>query len=71
LEAPSGASGFFLIVCPSVIIYPLKNCKIPLNPPEAVKKFKEWKIENPCHVPGREKFTPPKKALDSPLPAGN
>jgi hypothetical protein len=44
--------------------------KLP-NPPEAVKKFREWKIEKPCHVPGRGKFTPPKKALDSPLPAGN
>jgi len=51
-----------------VILSPFE--KLP-NPPEAVKKFREWKIEKPCHVPGRGKFTPPKKALDSPLPAGN
>jgi hypothetical protein len=39
--------------------------------PEVVKKFREWEMEKPCNVPGREKSTPPKKALDSPLPAMN
>jgi hypothetical protein len=38
---------------------------------EAVKKFRGWEIGNPYHVQGRGKFTPPKKALGSPLPTDN
>jgi hypothetical protein len=45
--------------------------KSPQLPPEAVKKFRDWEIGKPYHVQGRGKFTPPKKALGSPLPTGN
>jgi hypothetical protein len=43
----------------------------PPLPPDPVKKFRDWEIGNPYHVQGRGKFTPPKKALGSPLPADN
>jgi hypothetical protein len=40
--------------------------EIPLDPPEAVKKFRQQEIGGPGDARGRNKFTPPKQALISP-----